>query len=107
MSKDSGASATALYTGKQVTAAGYGPDGVLLAGTYSGSQGGLLRLAPGSAKAEDITAFPLLEKDAVAYVAVNPANSKEWTLASFMNQIYRTTDAGLSWQHIMESGKGM
>lgn len=106
-SKDGGASATGVFSGKQITSVGYGPDGTLLAGTYSGGKAGLIRLAAGSTKAEEIGAFPPVEKDAVAYLAVNPANSKEWTAASFRMQIYRTSDGGLSWQHIMDSGKGL
>lgn len=106
LSKDSGGTVEPLFTGKQITSIAYGPDGSLYAGTYSSGKAGLVRFAPGDAQPAEIGAFPQLGgNDAIAYIAVNPANGKEWAAASYNLALYTSSDEGATWREIMEQGK--
>lgn len=48
---------------------------------------------------------PQLEKDAVAYIAVNPMADNEISIATFNRQAYTSADQGSSWKQIVEQGK--
>jgi hypothetical protein len=106
VSQDSGQTVEAVMTGRQVTSVAYGPDGALYAGTYSGGKAGLIQVPAAGSKPVEIPAFPVLEKDAIAYFSVNPQNPGEWAAASFNMQIYISEDSGRSWSQVMEKGKG-
>lgn len=47
-----------------------------------------------------------LEKDAIAYIAQNPANRQEYAVATFRRSIFLTRNAGGSWTPIAERGDG-
>jgi hypothetical protein len=51
-------------------------------------------------------ALPPLTKDAVAYVAQNPARLTEYTIATFERSVYLSKDGGQSWKQIAERGQG-
>lgn len=51
-------------------------------------------------------ALPPLEKDAVAYIAQNPANAREYAIATFERSVFVTKDGGKSWSPIAERGRG-
>ncbi len=51
-------------------------------------------------------ALPPLENDAVAYVAQNPANPKEYAIATFERSVYLSKDAGKTWRPIADRGSG-
>ena len=48
--------------------------------------------------------LPALTKDAVAYIAQNPARRIEYTIATFERSVYVTKDSGQSWKQIAERG---
>ncbi|MDF2926834.1 MAG: hypothetical protein K0R57_5748 [Paenibacillaceae bacterium] len=111
LSADGGNTAVAALSGTQITSLAYGRDGTLYAGTYSSGKAGLIRIAgngggeaTGGVQPAGVK-LPLLERDAVAYVAVNPVNTKELAFASFNLQLYRSVDGGAEWKHIGEAGK--
>jgi len=49
--------------------------------------------------------IPVLQKDAIAYVAQNPANRSEYAIASFQRSVFLTKDAGRTWAAIAERGE--
>ncbi len=51
-----------------------------------------------------VIALPPLREDAVAYVAQNPANTKEYAVATFERSIYVSKDAGKTWGQIANRG---
>jgi hypothetical protein len=51
-------------------------------------------------------ALPPLKKDAVAYVAQNPANAAEYAIATFERSVYVSKDAGKTWNQIANRGSG-
>jgi len=48
---------------------------------------------------------PPLKQDAVAYIAQNPAKSKEWAIATFKRDVYLSPDDGKSWKAIARQGQ--
>jgi hypothetical protein len=49
-------------------------------------------------------ALPPLKDDAVAYIAQNPANPKEYAIATFERSVYISKDAGKMWKQIADRG---
>ncbi len=49
--------------------------------------------------------MPALGRDAVAYIAQNPAVRSEYAIASFERNVYLTKDAGRNWTAIAERGE--
>jgi hypothetical protein len=49
-------------------------------------------------------ALPPLTKDAVAYIAQNPARKMEYAIATFERSVYVSSDAGRSWRQIADRG---
>lgn len=56
--------------------------------------------------ASTVIALPPLREDAVAYVAQNPANRKEYAIATFERSVYLSQDAGKTWKPIADRGSG-
>lgn len=50
---------------------------------------------------------PLASDDAVAYLAINPTQAEEITLATFQRHIYRSLDGGQSWLQIAQAGQSI
>ena len=50
--------------------------------------------------------LPPLSKDAVAYIAQNPARKLEYAIATFERSVYLSKDAGETWTQIADRGKG-
>ena len=48
--------------------------------------------------------LPHLQKDAVAYIAQNPASRDEYAIATFGRNVYLSKDTGRSWAQIAERG---
>ena len=65
----------------------------------------LARLPLGPAHAVQVR-LPPLGKDAVAYIAQNPARRLEYAIATFERSVYLSKDAGESWRQIADRGKG-
>jgi hypothetical protein len=62
-----------------------------------------LELKGGTAAA---VALPPLKDDAVAYIAQNAANPKEYAIATFERSVYISKDAGKMWKQIADRGSG-
>jgi hypothetical protein len=72
--------------------------------TYDGNPR-LVRLElKGSAAAA--VALPPLRDDAVGYMAQNPANLKEYAIATFERSVFVSKDAGKTWKQIADRGSG-
>ena len=50
--------------------------------------------------------LPQLEKDAVAYIAQNPARLTEYAIATFQRSVFLSSNAGKSWTLIADRGEG-
>lgn len=50
--------------------------------------------------------LPPLTRDAVSYVAQNPANSKEYAIATFERSVFVSRDGGRTWIQIAHRGQG-
>jgi photosystem II stability/assembly factor-like uncharacterized protein len=48
-----------------------------------------------------------MPKDAVAYIAQNPATPKEYAIATFGRSVFLTKDAGRTWSRIADKGRGV
>ena len=72
---------------------------------FSGFDGrvSLTRLNLETKKTEAIT-IPPMERDAVAYIAQNPVNHKEFTIATFKKDVYQSFDQGKTWKQIAKAG---
>jgi hypothetical protein len=65
------------------------------------------RLARARLKGGPATAFklPALTKDAVSFIAQNPARREEYAIATFNRDVYLSKDAGRSWKAIAQRGE--
>lgn len=50
--------------------------------------------------------LPPLPKDAVSYIAQNPAKRSEYAIATFERNVFVSPDAGRTWRQIADAGKG-
>jgi len=50
--------------------------------------------------------LPPLRDDAVAYMAQNPANPKEYAIATFERSVFVSKDTGKTWKQIADRGSG-
>ena len=48
--------------------------------------------------------LPALTNDAVAYIAQNPAQRREYVIATFERSVYLSTDGGQTWKQIADRG---
>ena len=62
-----------------------------------------LELKGGTAAA---VALPPLRDDAVAYMVQNPANPKEYAIATFERSVFASKDTGKTWKQIADRGSG-
>jgi photosystem II stability/assembly factor-like uncharacterized protein len=50
-------------------------------------------------------ALPVLEQDAVTYIAQNPVNRQAWAIATYKRDVYVSSDNGQTWQQIAKAGE--
>ena len=101
---DSGENFVRIVAGES-TAVYYDMDGKhLWYGSYDG-QARLTRAQLSGGPAVRIN-LPPLPKDAVAYIAQNPAKRDEYAIATFGRSVYLTKNAGRTWTAIAERGQG-
>ena len=102
-SSDSGNSFAKIGAG-QGTAAFFDLDGKHL---WYGSYDGGARLTRARLKGGPVTQFklPPLTKDAVSFIAQNPARRDEYAIATFNRNVYISADRGKSWKPIAERGE--
>lgn len=103
VSRDSGEKFTMVAPG-QTLSAFFDLDGKhLWYGTFDG-QARLTRAPLDDGKPASIE-LPPLGRDAVAYIAQNPAARREYAIATFERSVYLSRDAGRTWRQIAERGK--
>jgi len=70
---------------------------------------GAARLRRYSLKSRNDTdiALPPLTRDAVSYIAQNPANKADYAIATFERDVFLTRDSGKSWTQIARNGQGL
>ena len=67
-------------------------------------KGTLTRMDLKTRKSESVPIPPLV-KDAVAYIAQNPANRTQYAIATFARNVYLSDDGGKSWKQIADRGE--
>ncbi|MGQ7957065.1 F510_1955 family glycosylhydrolase [Pseudomonas sp. SP16.1] len=104
LSRDAGQRFRAVVEGEQVVSATFSLDGSSL---WFGSYGEAAKLSRVDLKTREITPLgvPDLDEDAVAYLAQNPAQPKEWAMATFKRDVYLSKDAGTTWSAIAKAGQ--
>jgi photosystem II stability/assembly factor-like uncharacterized protein len=102
-SSDAGES-FAKVAGSQGTAVFFDLDGKHL---WYGAYDSEARLSRASLKGGPMTRYqlPPLTKDAVSFIAQNPARRDEYAIATFNRNVYITSDAGKRWKAIAERGE--
>ena len=75
------------------------------ASTYDGAPW-LYRIALSDKRRESVS-LPKLTRDAVAYVAQNPAHRAEFAIATFERSVYVSPDCGRTWKLIADRGRGL
>jgi hypothetical protein len=103
LSRDSGDRFEPLAEGAQGLAAFFDLDGKHLWHSTFDGQPRLARVALAGGKATPVK-LPPLTKDAVAYIAQNPASRKEYAIATFAKSVFVSKDGGRSWRQIAERG---
>jgi len=105
VSKNSGDSFEPLARGAEGLAVFFDLNGNhLWHSTYDGNPRLVrLELKGGAAAA---VALPPLRDDAAAYIAQNPANPKEYAIATVERSVYLSKDAGKTWNQIANRGSG-
>ena len=105
VSRDSGNKLNMLAPG-QALSAFFDLDGKhLWYGTFDG-QARLTRAPLGGGRPRSME-LPPLGRDAVAYIAQNPAARTEYAIATFERNVYLSPDAGRTWRQIAERGKAL
>jgi len=105
LSNDSGANFRPVTRGDQGLAVFFALDGrEFWHSAYAGVPR-LTRVDLAGGKASAV-ALPPLRDDAVAYIAQNAANPKEFAIATFERSVYISTDAGKTWKQIADRGRG-
>jgi len=106
LSRDSGDSFESVAANGQGLTVFFDLDGKHL---WHSSYDGRPRLARTALQGGANTAatLPALTNDAVAYVAQNPAEPREYAIATFERSVYVTRDGGRNWRQIARNGKGL
>ncbi len=103
ISRDSGERFEPLARGAQGLSVCFDLDGThLWYGTFDG-QPRLAQVRLGVGKPQDVE-LPPLGRDAVAYIAQNPARRSEYAIATFERSVYVSSDSGRSWKQIAQHG---
>jgi len=105
LSRDSGERFEPLESAAQGLAAFFDLDGKRLwYGTFDG-QARLARAPLAGGKTTEV-ALPEIGRDAVAYIAQNPASRDEYAIATFERSVYLSEDEGRTWKPIALQGEG-
>lgn len=104
VSRDAGASFKRLAARGQGVSVLFDLDGkTLWFGTFD-TQPRLERVALSGGAAMEVR-LPRLERDAVAYLAQNPAQRQTYAVATFRRGVFLSRDAGKTWQAIVREGE--
>ncbi|MEX1073786.1 MAG: glycosyl hydrolase, partial [Burkholderiales bacterium] len=104
LSRDSGERFSAVASGIDGLAAYFELDGRRL---WYGAFDGQPVLAHAALEGGDSVRVPLppLARDAVAYIAQNPARRDELAIATFRRNVYLSPDRGRTWRRIAAEGE--
>jgi photosystem II stability/assembly factor-like uncharacterized protein len=104
VSEDRGDNFVAVANGSQATSVQFDLDGehVWFGGYQDAAT--LNKIALKTKKSESMP-IPAMTKDAVAYIAQNPANRKEYAVATFTRDVYLSKDGGGTWNQIAVHGE--
>lgn len=105
LSRDSGDSFEPVSTKGQGLAVFFDLDGKHL--WYSSHDGSARLTRMAVQNGANTVSLPTLTKDAVAYIAQNPARSSEYAIATFQRSVYVTQDRAKTWRQIAHNGKGL
>lgn len=104
LSRDGGARFEPLVTGRPGLALKFDLDGKSLwIGSFDGSAS-LQRVSFAGPRREN-AALPQLGRDAVAYIAQNPARPDEIAIATFERNVFVSQDRGKTWKEIASRGQ--
>jgi hypothetical protein len=103
LSRDSGERFEPRAEGAQGLAAFFDLDGKHLWYSSFDAQPRLARAALSGGKASAMK-LPPLTKDAIAYIAQNPAARTQYAIATFAKSVYLSKDGGRTWQQIANRG---
>lgn len=105
LSRDSGASFDSIVTGGPGLSVRFDLDGGgLWVGSFEGKPT-LERRSLGGPRLPQRADLPPLGKDAVAYIAQNPARPREIAIATFERNVLVSPDGGKTWKEIAERGQ--
>lgn len=93
-----------LFSGGQATSAQFDLDGAHLWFGGYGERATLAKIDLKTRKQEAIP-IPAITKDAVAYIAQNPARKREYAIATFTRDVYVSGDGGRTWKQIASHGE--
>ena len=105
LSSDSGESFRAVAS-DQVLAAFFDLDGKHLWYSSYASAPALTRLNWQTGQKRTV-ALPPITRDAIAYIAQNPKNIKEYAIATFERSVYVSRDEGKTWTQIADRGRAL
>lgn len=106
LSRDRGNRFEPLLSNVQGLAVFFDLDGQhLWASAYDGAPR-FYRIALNDKRRESVS-VPPLTRDAVAYIAQNPAAQAEFAIATFERSVYLSRDRGKSWTPIADRGRGL
>jgi hypothetical protein len=103
LSRNGGDDFKPILEGAQALAACFTLDGDALWLSAFDGKPRLVRAVLGKGTREEL-AVPPLERDAIAYIAQNPARPTEFAIATFERSVFLTRDAGKTWTPIAERG---
>ncbi len=104
LSTDGGDNFKRLSGGEQVMSAFFDLDEKQLWFSSYGDKPALTRIEWSSSKKTAIS-LPPLTRDAVSYIAQNPANREEFVIATFERNVYLSKNLGKTWSQIANQGK--
>lgn len=87
-----------------VTAAGFDLTGERVWFAAVGDNSVLARIGANGSSVTHLSLPSLDPRDAVAYIAQNPAHRGQWAIATFGRDVYLTPDAGRTWRRLAAGG---
>ncbi|MBW7925216.1 MAG: glycosyl hydrolase [Burkholderiaceae bacterium] len=104
LSRDAGENFERLVGDVRVFAEAFDLDGEQLWFSTYGGKAGLARVAFKAGAAAEAVPIPPLGEDAVAYIAQNPVQRDEFSIATFKRSVFVSEDRGRTWTQIARDG---
>ncbi|MCM3638222.1 sialidase [Sporosarcina luteola] len=75
-------------------------------GLYASYENDIVKLSSFVSDGKEEVEIPLPDEiEPIVYIAVNPDDQREIVIATFTNDIYRTTDRGVNWETLAKNGE--